>query len=110
MFQQLGFGLAVAVFLDATIVRSILVPAAMRLLGTANWWFPRWLSWLPDVRVEAGEAAGCGEAAGASQAVDDGKAAVPGPVADPATIGAWAQARTPQASLDRGLVAAADTD
>ncbi len=55
MFQQLGFGLAVAVFLDATIVRSVLVPAAMRLLGTANWWFPRWLSWLPDVRVEAGE-------------------------------------------------------
>jgi RND superfamily putative drug exporter len=55
MFQQLGFGLAVAVFLDATIVRSVLVPAAMRLLGTANWWFPRWLSWLPDVRIEAGE-------------------------------------------------------
>ena len=55
MFQQLGFGLAVAVFLDATIVRCVLVPAAMRLLGTANWWFPRWLSWLPDLRVEAGE-------------------------------------------------------
>jgi RND superfamily putative drug exporter len=58
MFQQLGFGLAVAVFLDATIVRSVLVPAAMRLLGTANWWFPRWLSWLPDVRIEAGERPG----------------------------------------------------
>jgi len=57
MFQQLGFGLAVAVFLDATIVRSVLVPAAMRLLGSANWWFPRWLAWLPDVRVEAGETA-----------------------------------------------------
>jgi len=52
MFQQLGFGLAVAVFLDATIVRSVLVPAAMRLLGTANWWFPRRLRWLPDLRVE----------------------------------------------------------
>ena len=57
MFQQLGFGLAVAVFLDATIVRSVLVPAAMRLLGTANWWFPRWLHWLPDLRVESGAAA-----------------------------------------------------
>jgi putative drug exporter of the RND superfamily len=54
MFQQLGFGLAVAVFLDATVVRCVLVPAAMRLLGTANWWFPRWLRWLPDLRVEGG--------------------------------------------------------
>jgi RND superfamily putative drug exporter len=63
MFQQLGFGLAVAVFLDATIVRSVLVPAAMRLLGTANWWFPRWLHWLPDPRVEAAEAALVGRTA-----------------------------------------------
>jgi RND superfamily putative drug exporter len=53
--QQLGFGLAVAVFLDATIVRSILVPATMALLGDANWYLPRWLHWLPDLRVE-GEA------------------------------------------------------
>ena len=67
MFQQLGFGLAVAVFLDATIVRSVLVPAAMGLLGTANWWFPRWLNWLPDVRVEAGERpAGAGQTGGAA--------------------------------------------
>jgi RND superfamily putative drug exporter len=58
MFQQLGFGLAVAVLLDATIVRSVLVPAAMRLLGDVNWWFPRWLRWLPDLRVEAGESSG----------------------------------------------------
>ncbi len=53
MFQQLGFGLAVAVFLDATIVRTVLVPAAMKLLGNANWWLPRGLHWLPDLRVEA---------------------------------------------------------
>lgn len=53
MFQQLGFGLAVAVFLDATIVRTVLVPAAMKLLGNANWWLPRSLHWLPDLRVEA---------------------------------------------------------
>ena len=50
--QQMGFGLAVAVFVDATIVRSVLVPATMRLLGDANWYLPGWMSWLPDVRVE----------------------------------------------------------
>lgn len=50
--QQLGFGLAVAVFLDATIVRSVLVPASMALLGNANWYLPKWLHWLPDLRVE----------------------------------------------------------
>jgi putative drug exporter of the RND superfamily len=60
MFQQLGFGLAVAVFLDATVVRCVLVPAAMRLLGAANWWFPQWMSWLPDLRAEAGDTAGRG--------------------------------------------------
>ena len=54
-FQQVGFGLAVAVFLDATIVRSVLVPATMRLLGDANWYFPSVLRWLPDLRVEGGE-------------------------------------------------------
>lgn len=43
MFQQIGFGLAVAVLLDATIVRSFLVPAAMTLLGERNWYLPRWL-------------------------------------------------------------------
>ncbi len=51
--RQLGFGLAVAVLLDATIVRSILLPATMRLLGEWNWWLPRWLSWLPRVTIEA---------------------------------------------------------
>jgi RND superfamily putative drug exporter len=54
-FQQMGFGLAVAVFLDATIVRTILVPASMRLLGDWNWYLPRWLQWLPQLRVEGGE-------------------------------------------------------
>ncbi|MGH2534625.1 MAG: MMPL family transporter [Thermomicrobiales bacterium] len=52
MFQQIGFGLAVAVFLDATVVRSILVPASMTLLGDRNWYLPSWLAWLPDLRVE----------------------------------------------------------
>jgi RND superfamily putative drug exporter len=53
--QQMGFGLAVAVFMDATIVRSILVPSTMRLLGDRNWYLPRWLEWLPRVNVEGRE-------------------------------------------------------
>ncbi len=52
-FQQVGFGLAVAVFVDATIIRSVLVPASMRLLGDLNWYLPRWLEWLPKIQVEA---------------------------------------------------------
>jgi RND superfamily putative drug exporter len=52
MLQQMGFGLGVAVLIDATIVRSILVPSAMALLGDRNWYLPRWLHWLPDLRVE----------------------------------------------------------
>ena len=55
--QQMGFGLAIAVFLDATIVRSILVPAAMRLLGHYNWYLPSWLEWLPHIEIEGHEAA-----------------------------------------------------
>ena len=55
MFQQFGFGLAVAIFVDATIIRMILVPSTMKLLGKNNWWLPGFLSWLPDLRVEGGE-------------------------------------------------------
>ncbi len=54
-FQQMGFGIAVALLIDATIVRSVLVPAAMKLLGERNWYLPSWLAWLPDVRVEGAE-------------------------------------------------------
>lgn len=53
--QQLGFGLAVAVALDATVIRSVLVPSLMTIVGDTNWWLPKWLEWLPDVRIE-GEA------------------------------------------------------
>jgi uncharacterized membrane protein YdfJ with MMPL/SSD domain len=52
MFQQMGFGVASALLLDATLVRLVLVPAAMQLLGERNWYLPAWLRWLPDVRVE----------------------------------------------------------
>ena len=54
MMQQFGFGLAVAVSVDATIVRSVLVPATMRLLGNRNWYFPAWLEWLPNVAIGEG--------------------------------------------------------
>jgi putative drug exporter of the RND superfamily len=55
MFQQMGFGVAVALLIDATIIRSVVVPATMKLLGRWNWYLPSWLSWLPDVHVEGHE-------------------------------------------------------
>jgi putative drug exporter of the RND superfamily len=50
--QQLGLGLAVAVFIDATLIRSVLLPSTMTLLGDWNWWMPRWLDWIPRVTIE----------------------------------------------------------
>jgi len=52
--QQLGFGLAVAILIDATIVRAVLLPSTMRLLGDWNWYMPRWLAWLPSLASESG--------------------------------------------------------
>jgi uncharacterized membrane protein YdfJ with MMPL/SSD domain len=52
MLKEMGVGLAVAVFIDATIVRAVLLPATMKLLGDRNWYLPRHLQWLPKVRVE----------------------------------------------------------
>ena len=49
IFKQLGVGLAVAVLIDATIIRAILLPASMKLLGDSNWYLPSWLEWLPHV-------------------------------------------------------------
>jgi RND superfamily putative drug exporter len=57
-FQQMGFGVAVALLIDATIVRSVLLPATMKLLGEHNWYLPSWLSWLPDVHVEGAKPPG----------------------------------------------------
>jgi uncharacterized membrane protein YdfJ with MMPL/SSD domain len=53
MFQQMGFGVAVALLIDATIIRSVLLPAAMGLLDSWNWYLPRWLEWLPRIQIEA---------------------------------------------------------
>ena len=51
-----GLGLAVAIFIDATIVRMVLVPATMELLGDRNWWFPKWLDRIvPRLHVESGD-------------------------------------------------------
>jgi RND superfamily putative drug exporter len=50
--KQMGVGLAVAVLLDATLIRGVLLPAAMTLLGEWNWYLPRWLRWLPRVSLE----------------------------------------------------------
>ncbi len=52
--KEMGIGLATAVLLDATIVRGVLLPATMKLLGDWNWYLPSWLHWLPKLehRVE----------------------------------------------------------
>ena len=49
---EMGVGLAVAVLLDATVIRGILLPASMKLLGEWNWWLPRRLDWLPRVALD----------------------------------------------------------
>jgi RND superfamily putative drug exporter len=53
-FKELGLGLAVAVLIDATIVRGVLLPASMKVLGDWNWYLPRWLEWLPRIGPERG--------------------------------------------------------
>jgi uncharacterized membrane protein YdfJ with MMPL/SSD domain len=53
MFQQMGFGVAVALLIDATIIRSVLLPATMSMLGRWNWYLPSWLDWLPRLQVES---------------------------------------------------------
>jgi RND superfamily putative drug exporter len=51
-FKEMGVGLAVAILIDATIVRAVLLPATMKLLGRWNWYLPKRLGWLPDFRHE----------------------------------------------------------
>jgi RND superfamily putative drug exporter len=66
--KQMGVGLAVAVLLDATLIRGVLLPAAMKLLGDWNWYLPRWLQWLPRFNVEPDLHAGATEPASAPEA------------------------------------------
>jgi uncharacterized membrane protein YdfJ with MMPL/SSD domain len=56
MMKQFGVGLATAVLLDATIVRGVLLPATMKLLGDWNWYLPRWLRWLPRIKLDGATA------------------------------------------------------
>jgi RND superfamily putative drug exporter len=75
LLQEFGFGLGFSVLIDALIIRSMLLPAAMHLIGPANWYLPAWLARaLPRLDIEAGQA-------------DGTRAAVPGrrAVADPRT-------------------------
>jgi uncharacterized membrane protein YdfJ with MMPL/SSD domain len=57
MFKQFGVGLAAAILIDATIVRGVLLPATMKLLGERNWYLPRWLEWLPRLERRESEPA-----------------------------------------------------
>jgi uncharacterized membrane protein YdfJ with MMPL/SSD domain len=52
IMQELGVGLAVAILVDATLVRSLLLPSLMKLLGEWNWWMPRFLRWIPRITIE----------------------------------------------------------
>lgn len=51
--QQMGFGMAIAVFLDVTLIRTILLPAGLKLLGKYAWWWPRAVNWVPELRIES---------------------------------------------------------
>ena len=65
-FKQFGVGLAAAILIDATIVRAVLLPATMKLLGDWNWYLPRWLEWLPRLGVDEPEPGSVAEATPAS--------------------------------------------
>ena len=52
MLFRSGFGVAIALLIDATLIRSVILPAAMKLLGRWNWYLPTWLGWLPRIQIE----------------------------------------------------------
>jgi RND superfamily putative drug exporter len=72
--QQMGFGLAVAVFIDATLIRSVLVPASMTILGKWNWYLPNWLGWLPRVNIDGAHLPAPGHAPSHAPAMSEGTA------------------------------------
>jgi RND superfamily putative drug exporter len=63
MFQQMGFGVAIALLIDATLIRSVVLPSAMKLLRDRNWYLPHWLEWLPRLDVETARPDAHGRAA-----------------------------------------------
>ncbi len=76
-FKELGLGLAVAVLIDATIIRGIMLPAAMKLLGDWNWYLPRWLEWLPRIGGEGDAPAPPGDPPASDPAEEPRPAPVP---------------------------------
>jgi uncharacterized membrane protein YdfJ with MMPL/SSD domain len=60
-FKEMGIGLAAVVLVDATVVRGVLLPASMKVLGEWNWYLPRWLEWLPHGQEPDSRGAGTGE-------------------------------------------------
>jgi putative drug exporter of the RND superfamily len=76
-FQQMGFGVAIALLIDATIVRSVVIPAAMRLLGDRNWYLPRRLEWLPKLQIEGPPQKQPQPAAGAGAGLERGEQPAP---------------------------------
>ena len=63
MFEQMGFGVAIALLLDATVIRSVVLPSTLALLDKRSWYLPRWLEWLPHVEVERAATPNPGDAA-----------------------------------------------
>jgi len=55
ILKEFGLGLAIAVLLDATIVRLVIVPSIMEIMGDANWWWPKWLDWMPQLHIDGNE-------------------------------------------------------
>lgn len=62
VIQEFGIGFAVAIIIDAFVVRTVLVPSLMHVLGPRNWWLPSWLHWLPTLHIEAADLAGPADA------------------------------------------------
>jgi RND superfamily putative drug exporter len=52
VIKMFGLGMAAAILIDATIIRMVIVPSTMELLGKANWWLPRWMQGLPEIQLE----------------------------------------------------------
>ena len=55
-FQEIGFGVAAALILDATLIRLVILPSTLSLLGQRSWYLPRWLDWLPHLQAEPPQA------------------------------------------------------
>jgi RND superfamily putative drug exporter len=66
VIRQMAIGLAVAILVDATIVRTLLLPSMLKLLGDRSWWLPRWLGWLPTITIEGEPVTNAAPAAGAT--------------------------------------------